>query len=55
MDVRSTRQQLFNNRLKVLRRNFCLTGVTSYFPIYLQAMMVGEKLSFTLQLLSANR
>ena len=48
MDVRSTRQQLFANQLKVLRRNFCTTGMTSYCPLHLQAMMVGEKLSFTL-------
>jgi len=48
MDVRSTRQQLFTNRLKVLRRNFCTTGLTTFYPIYLQALMVGEKLSFTL-------
>ena len=55
MDVRSTRQQLFANQLRVLRRNFCTTGTTSFIPIYLQTLMVGEKLSFKLYVkVSAN-
>jgi response regulator RpfG family c-di-GMP phosphodiesterase len=55
MDVRSTRQQLFANQLRVLRRNFCTTGTTSYIPIYLQTLMVGEKISFKLYVkISAN-
>lgn len=48
MDVHNTRQQLFANQLKVLRRNFSTTGTTSFLPIYLQTLMVGEKLSFNL-------
>ncbi len=48
MSVHNTRQQLFANQLKVHRRNFSTNGTTSYFPLYLQALMVGEKLSFSL-------
>jgi hypothetical protein len=48
MDVRITRQQIFANQLKVLRRNFSTTGTISYLPIYLKTLMAGEKLSFTL-------
>jgi len=48
MSVHNTRQQLFANQLKVQRRNFGASGTASYLPIYLQAMMVGEKLSFSL-------
>jgi response regulator RpfG family c-di-GMP phosphodiesterase len=48
MNVRNTRQQLFANQLKVLRRNISTTGTTPYLPLYLQALMVGEKLSFSL-------
>lgn len=55
MDVHSTRQQLFANELKVLRRNFSTTGTTSFLPIYLQTLMSGEKLSFNLYVkVSAN-
>jgi HD-GYP domain-containing protein (c-di-GMP phosphodiesterase class II) len=55
MDVHSTRQQLFANELKVLRRNFSTTGTTSFLPIYLQTLMSGEKLSFKLYVkVSAN-
>ncbi|MFZ5452917.1 MAG: HD-GYP domain-containing protein [Thermodesulfobacteriota bacterium] len=50
MDVQNTRQQLFANQLKVLRRNFSATGTTSFLPIYLQTLMVGEKISFNLYL-----
>ena len=48
MDVQNTRQRLFANQLKVLKRNFSTTGTTSYLPIYLQTLMVGEKISFDL-------
>ncbi len=48
MSGHNTREQLFANRLKVHRRNFCSNGTTSYFPLYLRALMVGEKLSFSL-------
>jgi HD-GYP domain-containing protein (c-di-GMP phosphodiesterase class II) len=48
MDVHDTRQQIFANKLKVLRRNFSTTGTTSFLPIYLQTLMQGEKLSFNL-------
>jgi HD-GYP domain-containing protein (c-di-GMP phosphodiesterase class II) len=48
MDVHSTRQQLFANQLKVLRRNFGTSGISHYLPIYLQTLMTGEKLSFNL-------
>jgi len=48
MNVHNIRRQLFANRLKVKRRNFSTNGTTSYLPLYLQALMVGEKLSFSL-------
>ncbi len=48
MDVRSTRKQLFANQLNVLRRHFHNSGTTPFLPLYLQALMVGEKLSFSL-------
>jgi hypothetical protein len=55
MNVRNTRQQLFANQLKIQRRNFSTTGATPYLPLDLQALMVGEKLSFSLYVkVSAN-
>lgn len=48
MDVQNTREQLFANQLNVLKRNFTTTGSMDFLPIYLQTLMVGEKLSFTL-------
>jgi len=48
MNVHNIRQQLFANQLKVQRRNFGTYGATSHLPLYLQALMVGEKLSFPL-------
>lgn len=50
MDVQTTRKQLFANQLKVLKRNFSAIGTTSFLPIYLQTLMVGEKISFNLYL-----
>ncbi|MDD5642146.1 MAG: HD domain-containing protein [Syntrophales bacterium] len=50
MDVQTTRKQLFANQLKVLKRNFSATDTASFLPIYLQALMVGEKISFNLYL-----
>ena len=55
MDVGSTRKQLFGNQLKVFRRNLRTCGTTSFLPIYLQALMVGDRLSFNLYVkVSAN-
>lgn len=48
MNVNNIRQQLFANQLKVKRRNFGTNGTTPYLPLYLQALMEGEKLSFPL-------
>lgn len=47
MDVRHNRQQLFANKLTVLRRSSCSADQAPFFPLYLQSLMVGEKPSFT--------
>jgi len=55
MDVQITRKQLFANQLKVQKRHCRSASTDSFLPIYLQTLMVGEKLSFNLYVkVSAN-